>query len=121
MYHLQKRPPDAGRFRMWSVLARPEISERTVGRVMALNKQLYNDSPHVRSPGAQRDPAPHPYKAHTPHAYWFIDGRKMALALDGVKWWSLIVLDGYSRTMLAGAVAPTDARWGALLVLYTAC
>jgi transposase len=121
VYHLQKRHPDAGRFRIWSLLARPEISERTVGRVMALNKQLYNDIPHVRSPGAKRDPAPHPYKAHAPHEYWFIDGRKMDFALDGVKWWSLIVLDGYSRTMLAGAVAPTEASWGALLVLYTAC
>jgi transposase len=121
IYHLQKRHPDAGRFRIWSLLARPEISERTVGRVMALNKQLYNDIPHVRSPGAKRDPAPHPYKAHAPHDYWFIDGRKMDFALDGVKWWSLIVLDGYSRTMLAGAVAPTEASWGALLVLYTAC
>ena len=121
VYHLHKRHPDAGRFRIWSVLARPEISERTVGRVMALKKQRYNDSPHVRSPGAKRDPAPHPYKAHAPHEYWFIDGRKMDFALDGVKWWSLIVLDGYSRTMLAGAVAPTEASWGALLVLYTAC
>ena len=45
----------------------------------------------------------------------------MDFALDGVKWWSLIVLDGYSRTMLAGAVAPTEASWVALMVLYTAC
>jgi transposase len=121
VYHLQKRHPDAGRFRIWSLLARPEISERTVGRVMALNKQLYDDIPHVRSPGVKLDSAPHPYKAQAPHEYWFIDGRKMDFALDGVKWWSLIVLDGYSRTMLAGAVAPTEASWGALLVLYTAC
>jgi transposase InsO family protein len=121
VYHLQKRHPDAGRFRIWSLLARPEISERTVGRVMALNKQLYDDIPHVRSSRVKLDPAPHPYKAHAPHEYWFIDGRKMDFALDGVKWWSLIVLDGYSRTMLAGAVAPTEASWEALLVLYTAC
>ena len=45
----------------------------------------------------------------------------MDFALDGVKWWSLIILDGYSRTMLAGAVAPTEASWVALMVLYTAC
>ena len=121
VYHLQKRHPDAGRFRIWSLLAQPEISERTVGRVMALNKQLDDDIPHVRSPGVKLAPAPHPYRAHAPHEYWFIDGRKMDFALDGVKWWSLIVLDGYSRTMLAGAVAPTEASWGALLVLYTAC
>jgi transposase len=120
VYHLQKRHPDAGRFRMWSLLAHSEISERTVGRVMALNKQLYAAIPQVRSPGVKLEPAPPPYKAHAPHDYWFIDGRKMDFAWDGVKWWSRMVLDGYSRTMLAGAVAPTEASWGALLVLYTA-
>jgi transposase InsO family protein len=121
VYHLQKRHPDAGRFRIWSLLARPDISERTVGRVMALNKQVYDDIPHVDKPARTKAPGPHPYKATAPHEYWFIDGRKMDFAIDGVKWWSLIILDGYSRTMLAGAVAPTEASWVALMVLYTAC
>jgi hypothetical protein len=35
VYHLQKAHPDAGRFRIWSLLAQPDISERTVGRIMA--------------------------------------------------------------------------------------
>ena len=30
-------------------------------------------------------------------------------------------MDGYSRTMLAGVVAPAEASWSALMVLYTAC
>lgn len=121
VYHLQKRHPDAGRFRIWSLLARPDISERTVGRVMALNKQVYDDIPHVDQPTSKKAPGPHPYTATAPHEYWFIDGRKMDFVIDGVKWWSLIILDGYSRTMLAGAVAPTEASWVALMVLYTAC
>src|SRR5215510_8071074 len=45
----------------------------------------------------------------------------MDVAIDGVHWWSLIILEGYSRTMLAGAMAPTEATWAALMVLYTAC
>jgi transposase InsO family protein len=94
---------------------------RTVERIMALNRQLYEDIPHGRTPGAKPPPQPHPSKAVAPHQYWFIDGRKMDFAIAGVKWWSLIVLDGYSRTMLAGAVAPTEASWVALMVLYTAC
>lgn len=121
VYHLQKRHPDAGGFRIWSLLATSEISVRTVERIMALNRLLYNDIPHGRSTGATPPPQPHPYKAVTPHQYWFIDGRKMDFAIEGVKWWSLIILDGYSRTMLAGAVAPTEASWVALMVLYTAC
>jgi transposase len=121
VYHLQKRHPDAGEFRIWSLLARPDLSVRTVGRIMALNKQVYDDIPHVRRRGPKPPPQPHPYKAHHPHECWFIDGRMMDFALEGVCWWSLIILDGYSRTMLAGVVAPAEASWGALMVLYTAC
>jgi transposase InsO family protein len=121
VYHLQKRHPDAGKFRLWSLLAHPEISVRTVARIMALNKEVYDDIPHVRHRSPKRPPQPHPYKAARPHQYWFIDGRMMDFALDGVRWWSLVMLDGYSRMILAGAMAPSEATWAALLVLYTAC
>jgi transposase InsO family protein len=121
VYHLQKRHPDAGEFRLWSLLARPDLSVRTVGRIMALNKQMYDDIPHVRKKGPKPTPQPHPYKARHAHEFWFIDGRMMDFTLEGVRWWSLIILDGYSRTMLAGAVAPAEASWSALMVLYTAC
>ena len=121
VYHLQKRHPDAGGFRIWSLLARTEISVRTVERLMALNRQVYDDIPHARRPAPKKESAPHPYKATVPHEFWFIDGRKMDFAIDGVKWWSLLVLEGYSRTILAGAVAPAEASWVALMVLYTAC
>ena len=121
VYHLQKRHPDAGKFRIWSLLGPIEISVRTVARIMALNKEVYDDIPHVRKRGPKLPPQPHPYKASRPHQYWFIDGRMMDFALDGVRWWSLVMLDGYSRTILAGAMAPSEATWAALLVLYTAC
>jgi transposase len=121
VYHLQKAHPDAGRFRIWSLLAQPDISVRTIGRVMALNKLVYDDIPHVPKRGVERVPGPHPYKASRPHQYWFIDGRQLDVRVDGVKWWSILVLEGYSRTILAGALAPTEATWAALMVLYTAC
>jgi len=121
VYHLQKRHPDAGKFRIWSLLAHPDMSVRTVARIMALNKEVYDDIPHVRKRGPKLPPQPHPYKASRPHQYWFIDGRMMDFALDGVRWWSLVMLDGYSRTILAGAIAPSEASWVALMVLYTAC
>ena len=121
VYHLQKTHPDAGEFRIWSLLARSDVSVRTIGRVMALNKLLYDDIPHVPKRGVTRAPGPHPYNASHRHQYWCIDGRMMDFALNGVRWWSLIILEGYSRTMLAGAIAPTEATWAALMVLYTAC
>jgi hypothetical protein len=121
VYHLQKAHPDAGEFRIWSLLAQPDIAVRTVGRIMALNKLVYDDIPHVPKPGHKAPPQPHPYKAQHRHEYWFIDGRMMDFALDGVKWWSILILEGYSRTILAGAMAPTEATWAAMMVLYTAC
>jgi transposase InsO family protein len=121
VYHLQKAHPDAGEFRLWSLLARPDISVRTVGRIMALNKLVYDDIPHVPKKGVKKAPGPHPYKARARHQYWFIDGRRMDFTLDGVMWWSLLILEGYSRTILAGAIAPAEATWVALMVLYTAC
>src|SRR6266511_2615057 len=121
VYHLQKAHPDAGRFRLWSLLARPDVSERTIGRIMALNKLVYDDIPHVPKKGVKRTPGLHPYKVTRHHQYWFIDGRQLDVRVDGAKWWSLVVLEGYSRTMLAGAIAPTEATWAALMVLYTAC
>jgi transposase InsO family protein len=121
VYHLQKAHPDAGEFRIWSLLARSDVSVRTIGRVMALNRQVYDDIPHVPKRGVKRTPGPHPYKASSRHQYWCIDGRRMDFALDGVKWWSVVILEGYSRTILAGAIAPTEATWVALMVLYTAC
>ena len=88
---------------------------------MALNRLVYDDIPHVPKKGIKPVSGPHPYKAHARHQYWFIDGRRMDFAIDGVKWWSLVMLEGYSRTILAGAMAPTEASWAALMVLYTAC
>jgi transposase InsO family protein len=121
VYHLQKAHPDAGEFRIWSLLARSDVSVRTIGRVMALNRLLYDDIPHVPKRGVRQAPGPHPYKASHRHQYWFIDGRQMDFALNGVRWWSLIILEGYSRTILTGAMASTEATWVALMVLYTAC
>jgi hypothetical protein len=120
--HLQKRHPDAGGFRIWSLRGPTDRSVRTVERIMALNRQVYPDIPGTaghRAPKAA--PQPHPFKASAAHEDWFIDGRMMDFALEGHRWWSLIILDGYSRTMLAGAVAPSEASWVALTVLYTAC
>lgn len=122
IYHLQKAHPDAGEFRLWSLLANDKISVRTVGRVMALNRQVYDDIPPPRGHKGPKKPAqPHPYKAQAPHEFWFIDGRQIDFAFDGVQWWSVIILDGYSRAMLAGAIAPAEASWVTLMVLYTAC
>jgi transposase InsO family protein len=122
MYPLQKPHPDAGGFRMWRLRGTTDLSVRTVERIMAVNRQVYDAiPPGGRQRTRKTEPPLHPFKASGAHEYGFLDGRIMDVALAGVTWWSLIVLEGSSRTMLAGAVAPTEASWVALMVLYTAC
>jgi transposase InsO family protein len=92
-----------------------------MGRIMALNRLVCDDIPLVPTRGIKPRPGPHPYKATFRHQFWLIDGRRMDVAVDGVHWWSLVILEGYSRTILAGMIAPTEAIWVELMVLYTAC
>jgi transposase len=94
VYQLQKAHPDAGEFRIWSLLAPSDIAARTVGRIMALHKLVSDDIPPVPQRGRKPPPQPHPLKAQYRHEYWFIDGRQMDFALDGVKWWSILILAG---------------------------
>ena len=64
IYHLQKRHPDAGGFRIWSLRGKTDLSVRTVERIMALNRQVYTDIPGTAAHHApQAAPQPHPFKA----------------------------------------------------------
>jgi hypothetical protein len=121
IYHLHKRHPDAGGFRIWSLRGKTDLSVRTIERIMALNRHVYTDIPGTEALHASPAvPQPHPCKATVAHEYGFIDGRMRDCAIEGHRGWSLIILDGSSRTMLAGAGAPSEASWVALTVLSTA-
>jgi hypothetical protein len=74
IYHLQKRHPDAGGFRIWSLRGKTDLSRRTIERIMAINRQVYRDIPHGSKQRKKRAPQPHPFKAAFAHEYWFIDG-----------------------------------------------
>ncbi len=78
---------------------------------MALGRQIYEDIPHQRRHEARHPAQPHPSKATRPHQLWFIGGRMIDFVLDGVCCWSLLLLEGYSRTIVADAVAPGEASW----------
>ena len=54
IYHLQKRHPDAGGFRIWSLRGKTDLSVRTVERIMALNRQVYKDIPGAEGAGARK-------------------------------------------------------------------
>jgi transposase InsO family protein/transposase len=110
VFELQREYPRAGRFRIHGLLTsqhpareKPLPSERTVGRMMAINRQFHQAPGPWPSPPPQRkdEPRPLPYAPLRPHQFWFIDVRYL-VKLDGHWIYSICVLEGYSRKILAG-------------------
>jgi len=110
---LQNAYPRAGRFRISGLLGRqreaPPPSERTVGRAMAINRQFHG-APGPWQSARDDQPAPvsfkHlPYRPKYRHHMWFTDIRYL-VQLDGRWVYSLCIIDGYSRKMLAGMASP---------------
>ena len=114
---LQREYPLIGRFRLWDLLTpeeRSTVSERTIGRAMAFNRFVHEELSHQPT---EKPPKAHPFKARTWHQFWFIDHRYLE-KMDGVQYYSLCILEGYSRTFLSGVVLATQARGPVLKLLY---
>ena len=114
---LQREYPLIGRFRLWDLLTpeeRSTVSERTIGRAMAFNRFVHEE---LNRQPTEKTPKSHPLKARTWHQFWFIDHRYLD-KIDGVQYYSLCILEGYSRTFLSGVVLATQARGPVLKLLY---
>lgn len=124
---LQYEYPRAGRFRIHGLLEqqreeRPP-SERTIGRAMAINRQFHG------APGpwkSARDDQPNevsfkhlPYRLEYRHHLWFTDIRYL-VQLDGSWVYSICIIEGYSRKILAGMVSPHQDLTAVLQILYAA-
>jgi transposase InsO family protein len=111
---VQRDHPRAGRFRVRGLVAkrtgREPPSEATVGRAMAINRRAHGapdawatDRPDPAAPdGVVQDM---PYAPTRRHRYWFLDYRYLVRLGDGDDghWvYSLCVIEGYSRKILAG-------------------
>jgi len=106
---IQHEYPRAGRFRVRSLLEQriegEPPSEATVGRAMAKNRHLHSAPPAWAS-DKQPDEKDQelkelPYKPLYRHHYWFIDLRYL-VRRDGRWIYSICLLEGYSRKILAG-------------------
>jgi putative transposase len=124
---LQHEYPRAGRFRIHGLLEQqrdePPPAERTVGRAMAINRQLHG-APGPWTSAGDEQPAQvsllHlPYRPDYPHQMWFTDIRYL-VQLDGSWVYSICVIEGYSRKMLAGMVSPHQDLTAVLQILYAA-
>lgn len=124
VFQVQQDFPRAGRFRVHGVLEQKlgdEIpSERTVGRAMAYNRVLRN-APGPWPAPAEPDPEPKnfPYRPLYRHQYWFIDIRYL-VKLDGSWVYSICIIEGYSRKILAGMASRYQDELAILQLLHAA-
>ena len=124
---LQHEYPRAGRFRIHGLLSRqreePPPSEPTVGRAMAINRNLHGaPGPWISAQKAQpAESAPKhlPYRPTYRQEMWFTDIRYL-VKLDGSWVYSICILEGYSRKILAGMASPHQDLTAVLQILYAA-
>jgi transposase InsO family protein len=121
VYLLQRERPGAGRFRIWGKLRNEfEVSEQTIGRIMATNRKLYPElTPQKARDDIQKRVMP--YRAKTWHQFWFIDVRYLDRKINNKQVYSICLLEGYSRAILAGTVSFKQDLWAILKVFYSAC
>lgn len=114
--------PDLGAYRVMAALEQIgiKLSQRTCGRLLALNRNLYG----IEVPkGTPREKKEMPFKATFRHEYWSIDVRYIEdHQVPDVKGpiYLISVLENYSRAVLASKISPTQNQWDYLEVLFAA-
>ncbi len=111
--------PRLGEFRIAAALRQQGIylSPRTCGRILAKHRALYG-VPREVTPA--REPKPLPFQATRPHEYWFFDIRYVDHHLGDFKVYTISLLDGYSRAILASLLSRSQDLAAVLMVLYAA-
>jgi hypothetical protein len=118
--------PDAGRYRLHGILEQQQPdeeipSESSVGRAMAHNR-FWRGAPHPHQASreeADREPAELPYKPMYCHQYWFVDIRYL-VKMEGNWVYSICIIEGVSRTILAGMVSRHQDELAVLQLLHAA-
>lgn len=116
---LQKKYPTMGWFRLRGYLLKDhgiELGQTTLKKVMKLNRRLHL-VPKVEKPAIESEPKEPPPRSRHPFEYAFIDIRYLDAKPGGVQLYSCLLLEGFSRTILAGSL--TDKQHvGIILRLY---
>jgi transposase len=113
--------PELGAFRIHAALEQKrgaQVSVRTVGRVMAVHRDLYVIAKPKWSPGEK---AEMPFRAKRRHEIWTADVRYVPHSISGVgNAYVIAVLENYSRCVLASSVSLTQDTTAFLRVFYSA-
>lgn len=113
--------PELGAFRIHAALEQKrgaEVSVCTVGRVMAVHRELYGLAKPKRSP---REKVEMPFRAKRRHEIWTADVRYVPHSIPRVgNAYVIAVLENYSRMILSSAVSLTQDTTAFLRVLHSA-
>jgi len=112
--------PEMGEFRIYAALLQMgiELSPRTCGRILALNRSLYRMEGPTLTP---REKKPMPFKATKRHQYWTVDVRYLDMhQLGGGMIYVISILENYSRCILASMLSRSQDLTPYLIVLYAA-
>jgi transposase len=111
--------PELGEFRIHAALkvVGIELSPRTCGRILALNRRLYGLGAPTRTP---RTPQEMPFKATHRHQFRTVDMRYLDHGLDDGKVYCISIIENHSRAVLASAISRKQDLTAYLMVLYAA-
>ena len=116
---LQKKYGYAGPFRIRGYLEEDfglKLSEATVKKIMALNRRVHL-APRRPVLIEVREPRQGPPRSERAFQHTFIDLRYLDAKPEGVQLYSCLLLEGYSRTILAGSLTP-QMEVGIVLQVY---
>jgi putative transposase len=94
-----------------------KLSPRTVGRMLALNRALYNLPRPQRQPRTKKSM---PFRAGYRHQFWTVDLRYVDHQLGGGNVYTITIMENYSRAILASAISRTQNTTAFLIVLFAA-
>jgi putative transposase len=111
--------PELGEFRIHAALKQLgiELSPRTCGRILAVNRRLYGLGKPVT---AKADPKLMPFKARRRHQFWTVDIRYLDHGVDDDAVYCISILETYSRAILASGISRKQDLTAYLIVLYAA-
>ena len=112
--------PEFGEFRVHAALERMGIrlSPRTVGRILAANRETEGLEKPSRGRKEKREM---PFEASFRHEYWTSDARYLEHSIPGTgQAYVVAILENYSRAILASAVTLSQDANAYLLVLHAA-
>lgn len=117
--NLQKKYPSAGWFRIRGYLLKDfgiELGQTTIKKIMKVNRRLHL-VPKIEKPVSEIEIKEPPPRSKSPFTYAFIDIRYLDAKPGGAQLYSCLLLEGFSRTILAGSL--TDRQHvGVVLSLY---